>query len=82
VTDHSPGSYYYNSGTYVNYYWHIFDQVLLRPDLLGKFNPETDIRILRSIDDTLLTRKHNGRPDSKISDHLPVLLSLDLQEII
>jgi len=78
----SPGSYYYDSGSYVNYYWNIFDQVLLRPDLLQTFSPETDVRILKSINGTQLTREHDGRPDRQISDHLPIVLNIDLLEII
>lgn len=77
----SPGSYYYDSGSYVNYFWNIFDQVLLRPDLLPKFSPEKDVRILTSINGTQLTRQNNGRPDVGISDHLPILLNLELQEV-
>lgn len=78
---HSPGSYYYNSGTYVNYYWNVFDQALLRPALLQRFDPATDVRILGSIGGAQLTRKHDGRPDDKISDHLPILVNLELQEV-
>ncbi len=28
------GTYYYQEPDYVRYYWHVFDQVLLRPDLI------------------------------------------------
>jgi len=80
--NHSPGSYYYDSGTYVNHYWNIFDQVLLRPDLLETFNPDTDIRLLKSVDGTQLTREHDGRPNVRISDHLPIVLNLESKEVL
>lgn len=80
-SENSPGSYYYDSSTYVNYYWNIFDQILLRPELLGRFDPEKDVRILTDISGTKLTRGPVGRPDDNFSDHLPILLTLELQEM-
>lgn len=80
--DHPTGSYYYDSGSHVNYFWHIFDQVLLRPELLAGFTPERDIQILKSINGTQLVRGKDERPDPEISDHLPILVNLDsLEEI-
>jgi endonuclease/exonuclease/phosphatase family protein len=76
------GSYYYDSSSHVNYYWHIFDQVLLRPELVAGFVPERDVRILRSADGTQLVRGKDERPDDRISDHLPILVNLEsLEEI-
>jgi len=78
----SSGSYYYDSGAPVNYFWNIFDQVLLRPELLARFVPERDIQILKSVNGTRLTNEPDGRPNARISDHLPILLNLDLVEAI
>jgi hypothetical protein len=76
------GTYYYDSGSYINYYWNIFDQIMVRPELLEMLIPERDVRILSHINGTSLVRKSDGRPDSRISDHLPVLLNLELAEVV
>jgi hypothetical protein len=68
------GTYYYDKAEHVNYFWHIFDQVLLRPDLLNGFSD--DVRILTMAGSTPLLDR-NGRPDGdNASDHLPILFSL------
>lgn len=71
-----PGSYYYNNSSQVNYFWHTFDQVLIRPELLPHFRNE-NLRVLTQVGTrSLLTT--NGLPDSSVaSDHLPLLLSLN-----
>jgi Endonuclease/Exonuclease/phosphatase family len=74
-----PGTYFYNSGRAVNYYWNIFDQVLVRPSLL-KFLDRDAVSIVTAIGgQRLLTGA--GRPDKKIhSDHLPLVCRLSLLE--
>jgi hypothetical protein len=72
-----PGTHYYGSGKPVNYFWNMYDQVLVRPSLVSALS---EVRILDS-DGTqsLLTR--TGLPDTASgSDHLPVLLRLDFVE--
>lgn len=73
-----PGTYYYNrSGEPVNYYWNIFDQVLIRPDLLKYFNSD-NLEIVDSVGSICLLDL-KGKPDKTIgSDHLPIVFSLDL----
>lgn len=73
-----PGSYYRAGSGRTEYFWHSFDQVLLRPDLLDYF-PDNGIEVLTRIGErTLLTR--NGIPDANTgSDHLPLLLELSIQ---
>jgi len=69
------GTFYYEKAEHVNYFWHIFDQVLLRPDLIGGF--ADDLKILTMAGNIPLVDR-NGRPDRKnASDHLPILLGLD-----
>ena len=72
-----PGTYYYERSEHLCYFWNIFDQVLVRPDLLNLF-PNQELSILSDIGgETLLSPK--GLPDKAIgSDHLPVLFKLDL----
>lgn len=76
-TDGPSGTYYYSRSSYREFFWHITDQVLLRPDLMASFQNE-DLKVLTVDGDrSLLTRK--GFPDAKVaSDHLPVLFRLDV----
>jgi endonuclease/exonuclease/phosphatase family metal-dependent hydrolase len=72
-----PGTYFYERAEHVNYYWNIFDQVLIRPDLMNRF-PNDALRILTEAAGTPLTRE-TGRPDQRTaSDHLPILFKLDI----
>lgn len=72
-----PGTYYYTRSEQRVFFWNMFDQVLLRPDLLPLFNDE-DVRILTSDGDSSLLSQ-SGLPDERVaSDHLPVLFSLGL----
>ena len=80
-SDGPPGTFYYNASSEpVNYYWHMYDQVLLRPDLIPFF-PNKELRILtHSSSDSLIT--NSGRPDAaNTSDHLPLLFKLDFPVI-
>jgi hypothetical protein len=74
-----PGTYFYNSGTEINYFWNIYDQVLIRPSLL-KFLDKDAVRIVTEIGGTSLLTEM-GRPNKKIhSDHLPLVCRLGLIE--
>jgi hypothetical protein len=72
-----PGTYYHDRSGHVSYFWNMFDQVLVRPDLLAYFATD-DVQILTDDGiEPLLTRK--GRPDRATgSDHLPLLFRLEL----
>ncbi len=77
------GTYYYDKGRSVTYFWNWFDQVLLRPSLLPRFKDE-DLHILTSLTETpsrrdgeneLLTEA--GLPNmQEYSDHLPILFRI------
>jgi hypothetical protein len=72
-TDGPPGSYYFSSSEPVNHFWNIYDQVLVRPDLIERLG---ELRIL--VHDGLepLVTK-NGLPNkNSCSDHLPVMFRL------
>lgn len=72
-----PGTYYYESSVQKVFFWNIFDQVLIRPDLLPLFDND-NIKILESDGETSLL-SNSGIPDSKnASDHLPILFHLRL----
>ena len=71
------GTYYYENAEHKVQFWHIFDQVLLRPDIISAFKCE-DLRILET-DGLESFLNNSGIPESrKFSDHLPVLFSLDI----
>ncbi len=68
------GTYFYNEG-YNVYQWQMYDQVLVRPQLLRYFDTES-VQILKT-DGEVNFLKDNGEIDKKkTSDHLPILFSL------
>lgn len=78
--DGSPGpagTYYRGGSEHVVYFWNMFDQVLVRPDLLDRFH-NRELVILHSDGDTSLLSR-DGTPNLRTaSDHLPVLFRLHL----
>lgn len=73
------GSYFYNNSNYVNYYWYLFDQVIVRPKLIKAFN-EDSLKIVSKIKDTSLL-KNEYKPDDQISDHLPILFEIKEEKL-
>jgi len=69
-----PGTYYRGGSEHVVFFWNMFDQVLIRPELLQLFSGQ-DLEILQSDGATSLVSA-SGLPDC--SDHLPILFSLRL----
>src|ERR1017187_172333 len=69
-----PGTYYYSRGADVSYFWHMFDQVPIRPGLIGRFEDES-LRTLTAAGSKPLLDE-NGRPAT--SGHLPISLKLNL----
>ncbi|MCX7015721.1 MAG: hypothetical protein NTW86_24740 [Candidatus Sumerlaeota bacterium] len=72
-----PGTYYYASSEQNVVFWNTFDQVLLRPELIARF----DFKSLKVLvgDGTEDLLKTDGTPDTKIgSDHLPLVFTLSL----
>lgn len=78
--DMSPGpagTFYRSSAEYKVYFWNMFDQVLIRPDLLPRFNDST-LEIVHSNGSTSLLTP-SGIPHGKaVSDHLPLYFELAL----
>ena len=73
--DGPPATYYYRSSKSHEYFWYMFDQILVRPPLLERFNAR-NVSILTECGSTRFLDEA-GHPDKTISDHLPVLWSLD-----
>lgn len=68
------GTYYYNSGDFVNPYWNIYDQVIIRPALRKRFI-DTSLKIItETATISLLNRKKH--PNRNISDHLPITFEI------
>jgi exonuclease III len=78
--DGSPGpcgTYYYRNGEQVCYFWNMFDQVLVRPELIDRFNLDR-LAVPVAAGKASLVNSH-GRPDVVgASDHLPIVFELDL----
>ena len=72
-----PGTYYHSRSEHKVFFWNMFDQVLIRPELLPLFS-NRDLRILQSDGNaSLLTA--SGLPDTSVaSDHLPLFFRLSL----
>jgi hypothetical protein len=72
----TAGSYYYDNSEQVNYFWNMFDQVLMRPELAERFDPG-ELSIVASVGSDSLVRA-DGRPDgTRYSDHLPIIFRMD-----
>jgi hypothetical protein len=72
-----PGTYYRSGSEHGDYFWHMFDQVLLRPGLLSLFNND-NLKVIDSDGEVSFLTK-DGTPNKKIaSDHLPILLRLNV----
>jgi hypothetical protein len=67
------GTYYYTPTGYDSLYWHLFDQVIIRPELISKFNTES-VRIVSRCPGHNLMDCSFDKPE--ISDHLPIIFSL------
>lgn len=64
------GTYYHHKNP-ISYVWNLFDQVILRPSLIDKFDISQLEIVTTAGEKSLLTEK--GLPDSKnFSDHLPL----------
>lgn len=68
-----PGTYYLSGADPINYFWNIYDQVLVRPDLIP------DLEDLAILDhdgrESLVTAKGMPR-EARGSDHLPLFFRL------
>lgn len=71
------GTHYYGgaNGNPDAYFWHTFDQILIRPSLLPFFSDE--FGVVEKVGGLSLLNA-NGTPDKLYSDHLPVYVRLNL----
>lgn len=74
-----PGTFHRSKGGVRELFWHTIDQVLLRPDLVDRFDAES-LQIVTDIGPRSLLGP-SGAPDARAcSDHLPLTFVLDLRE--
>lgn len=71
----TPGTYYYSGSKQREYFWNIFDQVLVRPAIVDIFD-ESKLNILASIKGISMLK--NGLIDKVYSDHLPIVFTFNL----
>lgn len=70
-----PGTYFYSGSAPVTHFWHTFDQVLIRPELLATFKDNNVSVLTKAGGITLLDVRE--RPDIvNASDHLPLLFKI------
>jgi exonuclease III len=73
----APATYYYRGSDPHELYWHMLDQVLIRPSVLNRFDCSA-LHIVTAVRSTELTGAR-GFPDrARFSDHLPVVFEVDL----
>jgi hypothetical protein len=72
-----PGTYYFTNSEQIVFFWNMFDQVLVRPDLLTMFATE-DLAIIDRDGDISFLNSHGVPNPSTASDHLPILFKLQL----
>ena len=73
-THFTPGTYHYTQSSAREYFWHTFDQFMVRPSLM-EILPNDQPQIISSIGNKSLLNA-NGTPDRSIaSDHLPIFAS-------
>lgn len=69
------GTCFYNQSALINYFWNIFDQFLVRPELADALDEESLSIITKTATKSLVDK--NGKPDSRLySDHLPVFVRI------
>lgn len=72
-------TYYYNSSENANYFWNMFDQVIIRPQLIKSFVDNSLIIITCTKNHSLLC---DNKPNkNNYSDHLPIFCILDEEHI-
>jgi hypothetical protein len=75
--DSPPGTYYRSASEQTVFFWNMFDQVLIRPELLSCFDQHS-VEVVQS-DGQMSLLSPEGTPDTEVaSDHLPLVFQLRL----
>ncbi|TGK51139.1 hypothetical protein EHQ16_19345 [Leptospira kanakyensis] len=71
------GTYYNNKAEHVKHFWNIYDQVLIRPDLIQNFSLDS-LKIIDTIQSKPIVTKSGIPNKNKFSDHLPIYFELNI----
>ena len=75
------GTYFHRNSETATPFWHVFDQVILRPSLLPAYAAEDPLVVTEAGGRPLLDSA-TGRPDrDRFSDHLPLTVRLELSRL-
>ena len=76
------GTHFFNTYKPLNHFWNIYDQVMIRPELIPFFD-ETKLDIISNLKTKSLLKKIGGytRVDKNISDHLPIKFQVKLNKL-
>lgn len=74
------GTCFYDRSSMVNYFWNIFDQFLVRPELVEALDEDSLTIITKTSTRNLLNE--NARPNNRLySDHLPIFVRIKEENI-
>lgn len=75
------GTHFFNTYTPLNYFWNLYDQVMIRPELIPFFD-ETKLDIISGTQTKTFLKTISGytRIDKDISDHLPIKFQIKLNQ--
>ncbi len=69
------GTLYNTMSKPINYFWNIFDQIIIRPDLIPYID-EDRLEIINEFGDKLKLLNRANIIDNSISDHLPITITI------
>lgn len=69
-------SYYFDTADFTQHYWHLLDQVVIRPSILSHFVYD-DFKILYSGSNYRIINPDNTVNEDKYSDHLPITFTIN-----
>lgn len=71
------GSYYHKTNDFHQYFWKMIDQVIIRPDVIDKFNLD-ELKVLSGGDSFNLINDKHQIDSINYSDHLPITFTLNI----
>ena len=77
LSKHSPGTYYFKEHSHRNHFrWNMFDQVLIRPELIDKID-ENSIEIINEKEVSIKLSPKMKQEFITPSDHLPLFVKFN-----
>lgn len=74
------GTYFYSSNSVENFFWNIFDQVILSPSMVEAFQ-SSSLRIITNTNSQSLMKRTNIPDKVKASDHFPIFFALEEEKL-